>query len=103
MVQIRRATLQEVLEKTLGSKNVYFQPPENLKLEYPCIVYQRETPAIKYADSSKYKWDQRYQVTVIDRSPDSEIPGRVANLLYSTPTNSFSVANLNHYVFTLYF
>ena len=34
-----RLELDEELVKILGSKNVYFQPPESLKLNYPAIVY----------------------------------------------------------------
>jgi len=30
-----RLELQNLLENILGSRNVYFQPPENLKLNYP--------------------------------------------------------------------
>lgn len=37
----RRYELQAVLEGILGSGNVYFQPPENLKMRYDCIVYER--------------------------------------------------------------
>lgn len=32
----RRYELQAVLEGILGSGNVYFQPPENLKMRYDC-------------------------------------------------------------------
>jgi hypothetical protein len=35
-----RLQLQTLLE-TL-TEHVYFQPPENLKVQYPCIVYQRD-------------------------------------------------------------
>ena len=34
--------LQEVLQGILGNDGkAYFQPPENLKLKYPCIVFER--------------------------------------------------------------
>ena len=36
-----RLDLQKLLEKTLGSRNVYFQPPPNVQMEYPAIVYKR--------------------------------------------------------------
>ena len=34
-----RLKLQELLEKLLESKNVYYQPPESKKMEYPAIKY----------------------------------------------------------------
>ena len=37
----RRLELQSELEKILGSRNVYYQPLPSLKLQYPCIVYER--------------------------------------------------------------
>ena len=36
-----RLTLQTKLEDLLGSKHVYYQPPENLKMEYPAIRYSK--------------------------------------------------------------
>ena len=36
----RRNDLQKLLVEVLGSKNVYFQPPESVKMKYPAIVYQ---------------------------------------------------------------
>ena len=36
-----RLELQSVLEQTLGSRNVYFQPPASVKMKYPAIVYER--------------------------------------------------------------
>lgn len=99
----RRLLLHKILEDILGSKYVYFQPPENIKIEYPCIIYQRDNSSVKYADDLKYKRVQRYQVTVIDRDPDSETPSRVRSLDYCSEARSFAVAGLNHDVFTLYF
>ena len=34
-----RLDLQKIFEDILGSKNVYFQPPESLKMKYPAIRY----------------------------------------------------------------
>lgn len=32
-------------------KNVYFQPPESVKLLYPCIVYKRSAGDTRFADN----------------------------------------------------
>ena len=37
----RRLQLHEELCSVLGSRNVYFQPPETIKLTYPCIIYSK--------------------------------------------------------------
>lgn len=36
-----RLNLHEEFATLLGSNNVYFQPPESVKLNYPCIKYSR--------------------------------------------------------------
>ena len=50
----KRLKLQSNLEKLLGSKHVYYQPPASLKMEYPCIRYSKSTIDSKNADNSKY-------------------------------------------------
>ena len=64
----RRYELQAVLEGILGSGNVYFQPPENLKVRYDCIVYERSEIETVHADNAPYRLLDRYQVTVIYKS-----------------------------------
>ncbi len=98
-----RLQLQVLLETILGSDNVYFQPPANVQMEYPCIVYSRDSTQTSFADNNPYRFTKRYQVTVIDRNPDSNIPERVGALSMCLHDRTFASDNLNHYVFTLYF
>ena len=37
-----RIELQTLLEELLGSKNVYYQPPNNLSMSYPAILYSTD-------------------------------------------------------------
>ena len=97
-----RLQLQQDLEDLLGSGNVYFQPPASVKMEYPAIVYARDDLDTKFADNAPYNLATRYQVTVIDRNPDTEIPLAIAHLPMSDLSNIFVAENLNHYVFFLY-
>jgi hypothetical protein len=96
-----RTELQTVLE-TL-TENVYFQPPTNVVMSYPCIVYQVDDAWSEFADGLPYRYTKRYQVTVIDRDPDSPIPDQVATLPMCVLNRFFIVDNLNHTVFNLYF
>jgi len=75
---------------------VYFQPPTNVKLEYPCIVYKRDFADTKFADNEPYAHKRRYMVMVIDQNPDSEIPEKVAALPMSLFNRFYTVDNLNH-------
>ena len=99
----RRLELQSLLESVLGSENVYFQPPPNLQIEYPCIVYSRDSAEAKYADDLLYNRYQGYQVTVIDRNPDSSIHQQVATIPLCRYARFYTADNLNHDVFTLFF
>jgi hypothetical protein len=83
--------------------NVYFQKPPSTGMVYPCIVYSRETAEEKYADNIQYNRMLRYQVTVIDRNPDSDIPNQVAALPLCSHDRFYVADNLNHDVFTLFF
>ena len=98
-----RTDLQDIFEEILESGSVYFQPPTNVKLVYPCIVYQRDYAKPEFADNSPYRNTKRYQVTVIDRNPDTEIADKVEELPMCMFARYFPADDLNHYVFNLYF
>lgn len=99
----QRLKLQQLLEELLGTRNVYFQPPTNLKMNYPCIVYQRDAANTKFADNLPWRHTIRYAVTVVDRDSDSSIPNKVAALPMCVFSRHFVADNLNHDVFQLYF
>lgn len=91
------STLQALAE------NAYFQPPANFQMQYPAIVYQRTGTRAEYADNNLYRGTKQYQVTVIDRNPDSELPDQVERLQMCSFDRFFASDNLNHWVFTLFF
>lgn len=83
--------------------HVYFQPPSNIQMKYPCIVYERGTGDTQFADNNPYIFKFRYQITVIDWNPDSPIPEKVAELPMCTMDRHFVSDNLHHDVFNCYF
>lgn len=97
-----RLDLHYKLCEILDSNHVYFQPPESIKMIYPCIVYSREPDSIKKADDSIYVDKRKYQITIIDKNPDTEIPDRLKVLPYISFDRVFVSENLNHYVFTIF-
>ena len=98
-----RLNLQVLLETLLGSSNVYFQPPANFTMQYPCIVYSRSLIDVKHANDKPYFLKKRYSVTVIDKNPDSVIPDKIAALSLCSFERNFKSDNLNHDVFNLYY
>lgn len=96
-----RLQFQTLLE-TICSR-VYFQTPEDILMEYPCIVYQRDPGSSKFANNRPYHYEQQYEVKLISRSPDTDIFGKLAALPKSTHARFFVSDNLNHDVFSIYF
>jgi len=99
----QRLELQALLIEILGTEHVYFQPPPTLQMEYPCIVYQRDYLLTNHADDKPYKRTKRYQVTIIDRNPDSDVPDKVAALPLCVFDRFYTADNLNHDVYKLFF
>lgn len=99
----RRLQLQTDLEGILGSTNVYFQPPENTQIKYPCIVYRRDRIDTIFAGNVPYNNDVRYLMTYIDRRPDSPMVDILAKLPKCQHDRFYTVDNLNHDVFKLYY
>lgn len=99
----RRLSLQEILVNILGSNNVYFQPPETIRLQYPCIIYERSDIDKKYADNRAYMSMVRYSLTLITRSPESNLIKAILELPYCSYDRYYAADTLNHDVFTLYY
>lgn len=98
-----RLMLQKKLEEILGSDNVYFQPPPSIRMKYRCIVYNRSGSDTEFADNILYARRKEYQVIVIDKDPDSEIPDKIEALPFCRFDRFFTSDNLNHFVFTLFY
>lgn len=98
-----RLDLHEIFCSTLGSRNVYFQPPETIKMNYPCIVYERSSNDTRFADNRPYKSIRRYTATIIDKNPDSQLPDKLGGLSLCRLNRVYTADNLNHYVFDIYF
>jgi len=99
----QRLELQDILEEILGSTHVYYQPPETLIMEYPCIRYHRRQIDIKYADNKAYNHTNGYEVTLIESDPDSETPDKILSLPYCSFSKRYVSDNLYHSAFLLYF
>ena len=97
-----RLELQEKLEELLGSKSVYYQPPESVKMEYPAIRYSKSRIDIKRADNSIYSKNIRYELIVIDRKPDNPVIDKLLELPYCSYDRVYKADNLNHDVLTIY-
>ena len=98
----RRLELHSLLATALGSENVYFQPPPSTTLVYPCVVYERDNNSTKHADNVPYVDTQRYQVTLIDKNPDSDVLDKLKKFPLSSYSRHFATSGLNHDVIVIY-
>ena len=98
-----RLELQAIFEDLLGSRNVYFQPPESMKLSYPAIVYSLSNIENDHADNGVYMSNRQYTATVITKDPDSDLIDKMRWLPLCRFDRHYKSDNLNHYVFSLYF
>ena len=98
-----RLDLQQLLENLLGCRHVYFQPPENLKMQYPCIRYKLNDLPVDHADNKVYRMDKRYELTYIDEDADNTMFARIAELPFCRMVRSYVYDGLYCYVYNLYY
>lgn len=97
-----RLKLHSELVDILESNNVYFNPPEGMKMNYPAIRYKRKTISSIFANNSVYTQDNCYELIAIYRDPDSELPMKLSRLTKCSHDRQYIADGLIHDVFTIY-
>lgn len=105
MADIHRERLHVILLKLCP--NAYFQPPSDVKMDYPCIVYAKATPDTVRANNQVYGMSRAYTLTVIEDDPeeyDGGLPETIVKSFAMCDWNTQYVAdNLYHTSLTLYY
>lgn len=96
----RRIALSEKLHTICD--NVYYQPPQNITMKYPAIVYGRSEIENRTANNGVYNQSLFYEVTVIDYDPDSEIVEALSKFVNCRHSSHYVSDGLNHDRFTIY-
>ena len=99
----QRSDLHSLLVECLGAPHVYFQPPVDIEIVKPCIVYNHSYEDADYADNLLYRHSVRYEVTYISRRTDEKVLERIRNLRYSSFNRFFVSDDINHHTFNVYF
>jgi len=102
----RRNELHQLLKSLYinGTPHVYYQPPKDQQIIYPCIVYKLDDMPALHANNYPYAVGHRYQVTVMDKNPESPLRERVAQLPTARmKTSPYSSDGLHHFVFSIYY
>lgn len=81
-----RLEVQDMLEKILGSSNVYFQAPPNTGMKYPCIVYRFDGFNRDNADNQPYILTGRWEIHHMYKSIKNDIK---ETMLFAAPYVTF--------------
>ena len=88
----------------LGSRNVYFQPPSSVRMNYDAIRYELSDKDTIYADNRAYRLTNRYDGVIITRNPDCMVPDALINYFEMCSLGKpYTSDNLYHHPFTLYY
>lgn len=100
----QRLDLQGCLEDLMGAGvMVRFQPPPNVKLTYPCCLYERSNGKTTFAGNMPYTFTNKYTVTIIDRNPDSIYVEKMAMTFpMCVMDRAYAADGLNHFVYTIF-
>ena len=98
-----RLKLQTLLEELLGSRNVYYMPPESLKMKYDAIRYSKQNIIKNYANDATYSMKDCYELIVISKLPDNPVIKKLLALPYCSYSSHYVADNLNHDILTLYY
>lgn len=99
----RRLELHALLESLLDGGNAYFQPPQNIQMTYPAIVYNKDDELTRYADNLPYLKRIGYMVTVVTTDPDSPLPSKVSQLPLCSFSRHYTADQLHHDTYILYY
>lgn len=98
-----RIELHSLLQELLGSSNVYYQPPESIKMQYDAIRYSKKDIMTRHANDGKYMMRDYYELIVISRLPDHPVIKKLLALPYCSYDRHYVADNLNHDVLTIYY
>ncbi len=97
-----RLSLHKTLLDILGSEiSLYYQPPESIKLKYPCVIYNLNNEDILYSDDVAYFKVYGFSCILIDYDPASEYFDKLNSIEYSHFDRFYIADNLNHWSFDL--
>lgn len=94
--------LLNLLQQVVQHNRVYFQPPENLKIGYPAVVFHLSKIEIDHASNAPYKGAREYSVTLITKDPEPDVIDEILKIPYSSLDTTYISDGMNHFVFTVY-
>lgn len=103
-----RMRVHRTLCKILGCEEIgdecrcHFQRPSNRNMAYPAIVYRLSDIPTSFANNRPYVATEQYQLTLIDKNPESEYIEDITRLPHVRFVRFFVMDGLNHWVYNIY-
>lgn len=98
-----RLDMQEYLQQLLGSKNVYFQPPEGMRISYPAFIYNPSKRGDRFANNSRYLKRRSYFVQYVSPTYDERFVESILDQDYCSFDRYFAKDDLHHFNFTMFY
>lgn len=89
-----------VLKEIVGD-NIYFNPPSNLKIQYPCCVCSINDILNKNADDEVYNQNVRYDCTLITKNVNDPLLKELSKINTFRYSRHYVVDGLHHYAFLI--
>lgn len=84
--------------------HVYYEPPESIKLEYPCIIYSKGRGETVFGNDMPYVFTNAYDVLYVTTDPDDPLPDQIAlSFQMITHKRHYVYENLHHDSYTIYY
>lgn len=82
----------------------YYQPPTNIKMVYPCFVYDRSKIKAEYADNRIYQKYDCYSLKYISPTvADGKVDEILEHFKYCRFDRHYVADGLHHYIFDLFY
>ena len=82
-------------------ENVYFNPPPNLTIKYPCVVYSINDILNKNASDKVYKQNIKYDCTLISKNVDDPLLKELSKINTFKYSRHYVADGLHHYAFVI--
>lgn len=100
--ETKPADLLKRLSDIIGSEEVYYNPPPNIKMKYPAVLVKRQSGDTLYANGNPYLTAFRYQITLIQREPDSSFVREITRIPSCKYIRAYVADNLQHDIYEWY-
>ncbi len=92
-----------LLNNLPGVNNVYYQPPEDVKMQYPCILIELDGVDAKYASNSPYMINLKYKLSLISYDDGASTLMSMLELPMCSFDRHYVEDSLNHNVCSVYY